>query len=82
MTRGRWSSTSWDDWSEEVEQERQAAHDAWLQEQFGPPPYTYPWGVIASSHDPRSGSSAITIQYAVPPRRQVFWHAFRGWLGR
>ncbi len=82
MLRGRWSSTSWDDWSEEVEQERQAAHDAWLEAQFGPPPYTYPWGAIASSSDPRSGASAIVIQYTAPPRRRVFWDALRHRLGR
>jgi hypothetical protein len=82
MLRGRWGSSSWDDWSEEAERERQDAHDAWLREQFGPPPYTYPWGAIESTYDPRSGSSAIAIQYTAPPRRRVIWHALRSRLGR
>ena len=81
MLRRRWGTTLAEG-SEEAERERQAAHDAWLEEQFGPPPYTYPWGAIESSHDPRSGSSAIVIQYAAPPRRWVFWHGLRRHFGR
>ncbi len=82
MLRGRWGSTSWDDWSEAVERERQDAHDAWLREQLGSPPYTYAWGEIESSYDPRSGASAIVIRYAAPSRRRVLWHALRSQLGR
>ena len=82
MLRGRWSSSSWDDWSGEVERERRDAHDAWLREQVGPAPYRYAWGAIESSFDPRLGSSAIMIQYTAPPRRQAFWDALRRRLGR
>jgi hypothetical protein len=82
LIRGRWGSSSWDDSSEESERERQGAHDAWLRAQLGPSPYTYAWGAIESAYDPRSGASAIVIQYAAPPRRRVLWHALRRRLGR
>jgi hypothetical protein len=82
MLRGRWGSSSWDDWSEESEREKQRAHDAWLSAQLGSPPYTYGWGEVESTYDPRSGSSSIVIQYAAPPRRRALWHALKRRLGR
>jgi hypothetical protein len=81
LTGGRWG-TSWADWSEESEGERQCAHDAWLREQLGPSPYTYAWGAIESFYDPRSGSSAIMIQYQTAPPPRPSRTPFRRWFGR
>lgn len=53
----------WDDWSEDNEQNRKKAHDQWLEDNIGKPPYQYSWGEISSNYDPRSGSSMITIRY-------------------
>lgn len=42
---------------------RKAAHDAWLAETLGPPPYRYPWGDVGSTYDPRSASSDVHVLY-------------------
>ena len=81
LTGAHWG-TSWDDWSEESERARQRAHDAWLRQQLGPPPYTYPWGAIESSYDPRSGSSSIVLRYRLPPPPRPSRNPFRRWFGR
>jgi hypothetical protein len=54
---------AWDNWSEDGEQDRKRAHDQWLEDNMGKPPYRYSWGERASNYDPRSGSSMITIRY-------------------
>ena len=42
---------------------RKAAHDAWLAETLGRPPYKYPWGEVGSTYDPRSESSEVYVLY-------------------
>lgn len=51
-------------WSQEFEQERKQVHDEWLKEQLGMPPYTYAWGRIDSSFDPKGCVSDIILTYA------------------
>jgi hypothetical protein len=60
---GAESKASWDEWSKHEELERKASHDTWLLSMLGPPPYAYPWGEIASQHDPRGGYSCIVVRY-------------------
>ena len=57
------SLPSWETWSENDEIQKKELNDKWLEKNVGKPPYTYPWGSISSSYDPRSGSSSITIVY-------------------
>lgn len=45
------------------EQGRKAAHDAWLAETLGRPPYEYAWGEVGSTYDPRSESSDVYVRY-------------------
>jgi hypothetical protein len=45
------------------EQQRQAAHDAWLARTLGSPPYRFAWGELSSSYDPRSDDSSITVRF-------------------
>lgn len=54
---------SWETWSENDEMQKKELSDKWLEKNVGKPPYTYPWGSISLSYDPRSGSSSITIIY-------------------
>lgn len=54
---------SWENWSEDSEKKLKVAHDNFLEQHLGLPPYDYSWGVIGSNYDPRSGSSMITIRY-------------------
>lgn len=56
-------TTDWNQWSMEREKVRKEQHDMWLMDEIGRPPYRYPWGVITSTYDPRSGTSHITINY-------------------
>jgi hypothetical protein len=42
---------------------RKVAHDAWLAETLGRPPYTYAWGEVGSTYDPRSDSSEVYVRY-------------------
>jgi hypothetical protein len=56
--------TSWDDWSEEKEQDRKRQHDRWLQAILGRGcPWKFSWGAIDSCYDPRASSSSIGIDY-------------------
>ncbi len=65
--------TSWDDYTEENEQARRRAHDKALTRDLGAPhrtddahfikEWTFAWGKVTSSHDPRDGITAITIRY-------------------
>ncbi len=57
------SIPSWESWSENSEMQKKELSDKWLEKNIGKPPYTYQWGAIFSSYDPRSGSSSITIVY-------------------
>ena len=54
--------TSWDDFSEEKEAQRQKSHDAWLAECLGPR-RSFPWGTVWSGVDPKAGGSSIFISY-------------------
>lgn len=54
--------TSWDDWSEEKEHARRAAHDRWL-EASGAPAGQYTWARVWSNYDSKGGLSSITICY-------------------
>lgn len=56
---------SWENWSEVEELKRKDMHDTWLENNIGKPPYKYSWGEISSNYDPRTGSSMITINYAI-----------------
>jgi hypothetical protein len=71
--------TSWDDWSEEKQLAQRDAHDQWLVEMLGPGvrtrapggmelSYTFPWGDVWSTYDPRSGGSSIGVRYATASR--------------
>ena len=66
----RWG-TSWDDWSEALEGEKQRAHDAWLRDHLGPPPYDYAWGTVESCYDERSGASTIVVRYQAAGLRGI-----------
>lgn len=55
--------SSWENWSESREMQKKEFHDKWLEKNIGQPPYSYTWGLMASSYDPRSGSSSINITY-------------------
>jgi hypothetical protein len=66
--------SSWRDWSEEKELARRDAHDAWLVVTLGSGErkatekgpelhYTFPWGEVRSSFDPRAGSSSIGVHF-------------------
>ncbi|MEW6730176.1 MAG: hypothetical protein AB1489_02445 [Acidobacteriota bacterium] len=58
--------TSWDDWDENREIEKQAFYDRWLMENFASaPPYEYSWGTVRSFYDPRAGFSGIYISYNI-----------------
>ena len=50
-------------WTEDNERERQALHDAILQEWLGDPPHVYPWGRVQSVYDSRSAFSEIRVAY-------------------
>ena len=66
--------TSWDDWSEAKELARRNAHDAWLEAGLGKGKsegagrarelrYTFPWGRVWSSFDPKGGASSIGVRF-------------------
>jgi hypothetical protein len=55
--------TSWDDWSEEKELARKAAHAAWLKDVFDMPVGAYRWGRVESEYDEKGGGSSIFIMY-------------------
>lgn len=50
-------------WTVERELDRKAAHDDWLHEAIGQPPYSYPWGRVVSDFDPKGLASEIIIVY-------------------
>ncbi|MGH8250192.1 MAG: hypothetical protein ACREVI_05770 [Steroidobacteraceae bacterium] len=53
-----------DQWSEELELQRKAKHDAWLRAKLGQPPYEYAWGTVTSDYDPKGCVSEIIVSYA------------------
>lgn len=65
--------TSWDDYTEAKEHARRAVHDALLERDLGPAhraddehfskEWTFAWGRVLSSHDPRGGSTEVQILY-------------------
>jgi hypothetical protein len=64
--------SSWDDWSEEKERARDAAHKAWLVVQLGPSDApnalrSYPWGSVSAGYDSKGGGSSIWIRYGADP---------------
>ena len=61
-------SSGWEDWSEDKELARKARHEEWLSDVFDAPLGKYPWGMIASTYDARSGSSNIILAYRRPRR--------------
>ena len=54
--------TSWEDYSEEKERQRQASHDAWLWECLGER-RSFWWGTVWSGIDPKGGGSSIVVSY-------------------
>lgn len=52
-----------DAWSERAALLVKRRHDTWLARHFGSPPYSYGWGRVESTHDPRSASSSILVFY-------------------
>ena len=60
----RLPSDDTNEWSDEAEQERLVMHNAWLKAELGKPPYSYAWGEVESSFDPRGGGSDIVLHYA------------------
>lgn len=61
MSDPKWG-TSWNDWSEEKERDREKAHDDWLRKTLGRQ-RQYPWGEVWSGYDQKSGGSSIRIDY-------------------
>ncbi|HEX9101187.1 MAG TPA: hypothetical protein VF997_03230 [Polyangia bacterium] len=57
---------SWDEWSENKERARHAAHTRWLRGVLGGqgPAWTLPWGVVESGYDAKAAFSSISIRYA------------------
>jgi hypothetical protein len=55
--------TSWDNWSEEKQLQRKAAHDHWLLACIGSR-RVFPWGKVWSGFDPKGGFSSIVIAYS------------------
>ena len=51
-------------WTTAKELKRKAMHDAWLHSTLGAPPYTYPWGTVASEFDAKGCASDIIVTYA------------------
>jgi hypothetical protein len=54
----------WESWSEATEAKRKAKHDELLASALGSQPWNYSWGQVFSDYDPRSGSSAISVQFS------------------
>lgn len=52
------------EWTERLELERKAKHDAWLRAELGEPPYEYTWGRVVSEFDGRACVSEIIVVYA------------------
>ena len=52
------------EWTMENELLRKAAHDRWLLQTIGKPPYDYDWGSIASEFDAKGCVSEIIVSYA------------------
>ena len=51
------------EWTEARELERMVAHDKWLRQELGKPPYEYPWGRIVSEYDAKGCESEIILVY-------------------
>ncbi len=52
-----------DDWTIELELERKAVHDRWLQAELGKPPWKYKWGRVVSEFDAKAVASEIIVVY-------------------
>jgi len=52
-----------DEWTEAGELQRKAAHDKWLRQELGKPPYRYAWGSIDSEYDAKGCVSEIILTY-------------------
>ena len=50
-------------WTEELELQRKAVHDNWLESELGEPPHEYPWGRVVSDYDARGCVSEIIVVY-------------------
>ncbi len=67
--------SGWDDYDEEKEQARRAAHDAFVERALGPATtvddahffkeWVTPWGKVRSAHDPRGGTTDVQVLYAL-----------------
>ena len=70
LSDGRYG-TSWDDYSEDKEKARHAAHRRWIDDElkrYGKSLWsgsrrTFPWGAVSADYDPRSGGASIVITY-------------------
>ena len=56
-------SASWNDWSEEKEEERKKRNNQWLMRNDLIPGKEYLWGSVWSNFDGKSGSSEIVLRY-------------------
>lgn len=52
-----------DEWTVDLELQRKALHDRWLQSELGEPPYRYAWGTVTSEFDAKGVVSEIIINY-------------------
>jgi len=59
----RMKSDESEEWSVELELQRKARHEEWLQDAMGQPPYRYCWGRVVSEFDPKGLASEIIIVY-------------------
>jgi hypothetical protein len=59
----RLNGDSPDNWSVELELERKAMHERWLERELGKPPYSYAWGRVVSEFDPKGLASEIIVVY-------------------
>ena len=50
-------------WTEELELQRKAVHDNWLESELGEPPHEYGWGRVVSDYDARGCVSEIIVVY-------------------
>lgn len=51
------------EWSVDLELQRKALHDRWLQTELGEPPYEYSWGTVTSEFDAKGVVSEIIVNY-------------------
>jgi outer membrane usher protein FimD/PapC len=59
--------TSWADYSEETEPQREESLNAWLSKSLGEQ-RSFVWGAVRNNNDPHGGGeSSIIVDYSAPP---------------